>query len=167
MVFALSSLFIAIQFASAQLSPRIIATTLLRDNTIRLVVALFELTLSFGLGTLARSQTQVQYLLLSCSVVLAGTSTVAFIYLIDYAARLLCPSASCGPCGASLVLATRRRLLRGLSKTFERPKLVQLRTVNLAKQVFQFRGHTVTSGPHLGSNASKLAPSGGDFSAFA
>ena len=82
---------VAIQVASAQLSPRIIATTLLRDNTIRLVVALFVLTLSFGLGTLARSQTQVQYLLLSCAVVLAGTLTVAFIYLIDYAARLLRP----------------------------------------------------------------------------
>ena len=90
-VFAFSSLLVAIQVASAQLSPRIIATTLLRDNTIRLVVALFVLTLSFGLGTLVRSQTQVQYLLLSCAVVLAGTSTVAFIYLIDYAARLLRP----------------------------------------------------------------------------
>ena len=90
-VFAFSSLLVAIQVASAQLSPRIIATTLLRDNTIRLVVALFVLTLSFGLGTLARSQAQVQYLLLTCAVVLAGTSTVAFIYLIDYAARLLRP----------------------------------------------------------------------------
>ena len=90
-VFAFSSLLVAIQVASAQLSPRVIAATLLRDNTIRLVVALFVLTLSFGLGTLARSQTQVQYLLLSCAVVLAGTSTVAFIYLIDYAARLLRP----------------------------------------------------------------------------
>jgi uncharacterized membrane protein len=90
-VFAFSSLLVAIQVASAQLSPRIIATTLLRDNTIRLVVALFVLTLSFGLGTLARSQVHVQYLLLSCAVVLAGISTVAFIYLIDYAARLLRP----------------------------------------------------------------------------
>jgi len=98
------------------LSPRIIATTLLRDNTIRLVVALFELTLSFGLGTLARSQTQVQYLLLSCSVVLAGTSTVAFIYLIDYAADRCARQHRLDPAAAALVLATRRRLLRGLSK---------------------------------------------------
>jgi uncharacterized membrane protein len=90
-VFAFSSLLVAIQVASAQLSPRIIATTLLRDNTIRRVVALFVLTLGFGLGTLARSQTHVQYLLLTCAVVLASTSTVAFIYLIDYAARLLRP----------------------------------------------------------------------------
>ena len=64
-VFAFGSLLVAIQVASAQLSPRIIATTLLRDNTIRLVVALFVLTLGFGLGTLVRSQAHVQYLLLS------------------------------------------------------------------------------------------------------
>jgi uncharacterized membrane protein len=90
-VFAFSSLLVAIQIASAQLTPRIIATTLLRDNTLRWIVALFVLTLSFGVGTLARSQAQVQYLLLTCSVLLAGASTVAFIYLIDYAARLLRP----------------------------------------------------------------------------
>src|SRR5689334_14591767 len=90
-VFAFSSLLVAIQVASAQLTPRIIATTLLRDNTLRGVVALFVLTLSFGLGTLARSQKEVQYLLLTVSVLLAGASTVAFIYLIDYAARLLRP----------------------------------------------------------------------------
>ncbi|HEY6981966.1 DUF2254 domain-containing protein [Reyranella sp.] len=90
-VFAFSSLLVAIQVASAQLTPRIIATTLLRDPTIRSIVALFVLTLSFALGTLVRSQTAVQYLLLSCAIVLAGASTVAFIYLIDYAARLLRP----------------------------------------------------------------------------
>jgi uncharacterized membrane protein len=90
-VFAFSSLLVAIQVSSAQLTPRIIATTLLRDNTLRLIVALFVLTLSFSLGTLARSQTDVQYLLLTFAVLLGGTSTVAFIYLIDYAARLLRP----------------------------------------------------------------------------
>lgn len=90
-VFAFSSLLVAIQIASAQLTPRIIATTLLRDNTIRLIVALFVLTLAFGVGTLARAQNTVPYLLVTVAVFLAGASTVAFIYLIDYAARLLRP----------------------------------------------------------------------------
>jgi uncharacterized membrane protein len=90
-VFAFSSLLVAIQVASAQLTPRIIATTLLRDQTIRGIVALFVFTLTFGLGTIARSQTEPQYLMLSCSVVLGAGSTVAFIYLIDHAARLLRP----------------------------------------------------------------------------
>src|SRR6476646_8851431 len=90
-VFAFSSLLVAIQIASAQLTPRIIATTLLRDNTIRLIIALFVLTLAFSVGTLARAQNTVPYLLLTVAVPLAGASTVAFIYLIDYAARLLRP----------------------------------------------------------------------------
>ncbi|MFI5032154.1 MAG: DUF2254 family protein, partial [Reyranellales bacterium] len=90
-VFAFSSLLVAIQIASAQLTPRIIATTLLRDNTIRMIIALFVLTLAFSVGTLARAQDTVPYLLLTVAVVLAGASTVAFIYLIDYAARLLRP----------------------------------------------------------------------------
>ena len=90
-VFAFSSLLVAIQVASAQLTPRIIATTLLRDNTIRAIIALFVLTLAFGVATLARAQNTVPYLLVTVAVVLAGASTVAFIYLIDYAARLLRP----------------------------------------------------------------------------
>jgi uncharacterized membrane protein len=93
LVFAFSSLLVAIQVASAQLSPRIIATTLLRDNTIRVILALFFFTLSFGLGTLAKTQTTVPYVLLSVATALAGISTVAFVYFIDYAARLLRPIA--------------------------------------------------------------------------
>jgi uncharacterized membrane protein len=91
LVFAFSSLLVAIQVASAQLSPRIIATTLLRDRNIRFIVALFVLTVSFDLGTLVRSQTHVPYLLLTVAIVFAGGSTVAFVYLIDHAARLLRP----------------------------------------------------------------------------
>lgn len=90
-VFTFSSLLVAIQVASAQLTPRVIATTLLRDNSIRTVVALFVFTLAFCLGTLARTQDQVPYLLLLIAVVLGGTSLAAFLYLIDYAARLLRP----------------------------------------------------------------------------
>ncbi len=90
-VFAFSSLLVAIQIASAQLTPRIIATTLLRDKTLRAVVALFVLTLAFSVGTLTRTQDHVPYLLLTVAVLLTGGSIVAFIYLIDYAARLLRP----------------------------------------------------------------------------
>lgn len=90
-VFTFSSLLVAIQVASTQLTPRVIATTLLRDNAIRTVVALFVFTLAFCLGTLARTQDRVPYLLLLIAFVLGGTSLAAFLYLIDYAARLLRP----------------------------------------------------------------------------
>jgi uncharacterized membrane protein len=44
-VFTFGSMLVAIQVASGQLTPRIIATTLLQDNTIRFTVGLFVFTL--------------------------------------------------------------------------------------------------------------------------
>jgi uncharacterized membrane protein len=90
-VFTSSSLLVAIQIASAQLTPRVIATTLLRDNTIRSVIALFVLALTFNLGTLLRAQSAVPYLIFTAAVVFTVTSVGAFLYLIDHAARLLRP----------------------------------------------------------------------------
>jgi uncharacterized membrane protein len=90
-VFTFSSLLVAIQIASAQLTPRIIATTLLRDDTIRLTAALFVLSFVFNLGLLARTQTTVLYVPLTVALVLTVTSIGAFLYLMDYAARLLRP----------------------------------------------------------------------------
>ncbi len=90
-VFTFSSLLVAIQIASAQLTPRIIATTLLRDDTIRLTAALFVLSFVFNLGLLARTQSVVLYVPLTVSLVLTVTSIGAFLYLMDYAARLLRP----------------------------------------------------------------------------
>jgi uncharacterized membrane protein len=90
-VFAFSSLLVAIQVASAQMTPRIIATTLLRDNTIRGIVAVFLLTAVFGLGVVARTDDRVPYLLLTIALVLCAVSITAFLYFIDYAARLLRP----------------------------------------------------------------------------
>ena len=91
-VFTFSSLLVAVQIASAQLTPRIIATVLLRDNTIRIIAALFVLSFVFNLGLLARTQTvgalRAPDGLRSCSPL---TSIGAFLYLMDYAARLLRP----------------------------------------------------------------------------
>ena len=90
-VFTFSSLLVAIQVASAQLTPRIIATTLLRDNPIRLIVALFLLTLAFNVGVLVRTEERVPYLLITVALTLSAASIAAFLYLIDHAARLLRP----------------------------------------------------------------------------
>jgi uncharacterized membrane protein len=90
-VFTFSSLLVAVQIASAQLTPRIIATTLLRDNTIRFIAALFVLSFVFDLGLLARTQTTVLYVPLTVSIALTLSSIGAFLYLMDYAARLLRP----------------------------------------------------------------------------
>jgi uncharacterized membrane protein len=90
-VVTFGSLLVAVQIASAQLTPRIIATALLRDNTIRTIAALFVLSFVFDLGLLARTQTVVLYVPLTVSLVLTLASIGAFLYLMDYAARLLRP----------------------------------------------------------------------------
>ena len=91
MVFTFGSLLVAIQIAGGQLSPRIIATTLLRDNPIRFTVGLLVFTLLFATGALARLDTTAPHVIAWISAFLGFGSIAAFLYLIDYAARLLRP----------------------------------------------------------------------------
>ena len=90
-VFTFGSILIAIQVASGQLTPRIIATTLLRDNTIRATVGLFVFTLLFAAGTNARIDTEIPYFVVTVAFILGIASVTAFLFLIDYTARLLRP----------------------------------------------------------------------------
>jgi uncharacterized membrane protein len=89
-VFTFGSLLVALQIASAQLSPRIIATTLLRDNVIRFVVGLFAYGLVISLGARNRTETIPDFVV-SIAALWGLVSVVAFLFLIDYAARLLRP----------------------------------------------------------------------------
>lgn len=91
MVFTFGSLLVAIQVASGQMTPRIIATTLLRDNVVRYSVGLFVFSLLFATGVLFRTETDVHELSLFVAALLGFGSIAAFLYLIDYAARLLRP----------------------------------------------------------------------------
>lgn len=91
MVFTFGSLLVAIQVASGQMTPRIIATTLLRDNVIRYSVGLFVFSLLFAAGALVRMESDVNQLTLLFAAILGLGSIAAFLYLIDYAARLLRP----------------------------------------------------------------------------
>ena len=90
-VFTFGSLLVAIQVAGGQLTPRIIATTLLRDNAIRFTVGLFTFTLLFATGVLARLETKVPPGIGFIAGLLGFCSIAAFLHLIDYAARLLRP----------------------------------------------------------------------------
>jgi uncharacterized membrane protein len=91
LVFTFGSLLVAIQVASGQLTPRIIATTLLRDNVVRYTVGLFILTFFFVLGVENRIEGKVHQLPLVVAAALAIACFAAFLYLIDYASRLLRP----------------------------------------------------------------------------
>jgi uncharacterized membrane protein len=91
-VFTFGSLLVAIQVAGGQYTPRIIATTLLRDNAIRFTVGYFVFTLMFTLRVLTRMGDEVVHQFNTfIAGVLGGVSLVVFLYLIDYAARLLRP----------------------------------------------------------------------------
>jgi uncharacterized membrane protein len=90
-VFTFASLLVAIQVASGQYTPRIIATTLLRDNVIRYTVGLFVFTFLFGIRDLGRTETTVHQFVAIVAGLLALSCIVAFLFLIDYAARMLRP----------------------------------------------------------------------------
>lgn len=91
-VFTFGSLLVAIQVAGGQYTPRIIATTLLRNNAIRCTVGYFVFTLLFTMRVLSRMGDETVH---QFNTFIAATfglvSIVVFLYLIDYAARLLRP----------------------------------------------------------------------------
>jgi len=92
LVFTFGSLLVAVQIAGGQYTPRIIATTLLRDNAIRFTVGYFVFTLLFTLRVLTRMGTEtVHQFNTFIASALGLISIVVFLYLIDYAARLLRP----------------------------------------------------------------------------
>jgi uncharacterized membrane protein len=91
LVFTFGSLLVAIQVAGGQYTPRIIATTLLRDNVIRATVGCFVFTLGFALRSLTRIEASTDQLDIFIAGLLGLVSMLVFLFLIDYAARLLRP----------------------------------------------------------------------------
>ena len=91
LVFTFGSLLVAIQVAGGQLTPRIIATTLLRNNVVRYSVGLFTFTLVFAVAALNRQQQSVQDFVALITSLLGIACIADFLFLIDYAARLLRP----------------------------------------------------------------------------
>ena len=90
LVFTFSSLLVAIQVASGQLTSRIIATTLLRDSGIRWSVALFVYALASAVAVKSRVDA-IPHSFVSLAGIVGLSSVVVFLFLIDHAARLLRP----------------------------------------------------------------------------
>jgi uncharacterized membrane protein len=92
LVFTFGSLLVAIQVAGGQYTPRIIATTLLRDNIIRGISGLFVFTLLFANRTQSwMGENEVHQLQVFIAALFGFASVVAFLLLIDYAAKFLRP----------------------------------------------------------------------------
>ncbi len=90
-VFTFGSLLVAIQIASSQLTPRIIATLLLRNDVVKYTVGFLTFTLIFALSAQNTLDQDLQQLLILIAILLGILSFAAFFYLIDYASRLLRP----------------------------------------------------------------------------
>ncbi|HET6605932.1 MAG TPA: DUF2254 domain-containing protein [Rhodopila sp.] len=90
-VFTFGAILISIQVASGQLTPRIIATALLRNNVIRFTVGLFTFTMLFAVGTGIRIEPGTYHPAVTIVWVLGIASIATFLFLIDYTARLLRP----------------------------------------------------------------------------
>jgi len=90
-VFTFGSLLVAIQVASAQMTPRIIATTLLRNPVVRYTVGLFLFTMMFALSAQNFMDQEVHQLVMLLATLFGILSFAAFLFLIDYASRLLRP----------------------------------------------------------------------------
>src|SRR5271166_4800395 len=77
-VFTFGSLLIAIQVASGQYTPRIIATTLLSDNLIRFTVGFFVFTLLFAIKSLNQMETTVPQMVTFITGALGLLCLIAF-----------------------------------------------------------------------------------------
>src|SRR6476659_195418 len=98
-VFTFGSLLVALQIASGQMTPRIIATILVRDNVVRYTTGLFIFTLLFSVSALNRIQASVFQLVEFVAASLGVLCFAAFLFLIDYASRLLRPISIMGRVG--------------------------------------------------------------------
>ena len=105
-VFTFGSLLVAIQVASAQLTPRLIATTLLRNGVVKYTVGLFIFTLMFALSAQNLMGEEVHQLVMLLTTLLGVSSFAAFFHLIDYASRLLRPISLLAHVGAAGMAVT-------------------------------------------------------------
>ena len=90
-VFVSSALLVAVQLASAQLTPRVIAFVF-RDPVTRWSLTLFVFTFTFCLATLIRIDTSVPLLTSHVAAYGSVVSLAVFLYLIDHVGHALRPS---------------------------------------------------------------------------
>jgi uncharacterized membrane protein len=89
-VFLLSMLLLAVQIASAQLSPRIIAATF-KDVMVRRCVAYFAFAFVFAAGVMARIGDPVPEISVFCAILLCIGGLVVIFVFVDYIGKSLRP----------------------------------------------------------------------------
>ena len=95
-VLIFSIILVAVQLSSSQLSPRAIASSVLKDRQAQFSLGLFVFTYVLSVMVLGRIETRVPELPLLVAMVFSVLSIAAFLYLIDYVAKALRPVSVCG-----------------------------------------------------------------------
>jgi uncharacterized membrane protein len=90
-VFVCSSLLLAVQLASAQLTPRVIGT-MFRDPITKLTLTVFVFSFAFVLASLVRIDSSVPLLITHIAAYGCAASIGLFLYLIDHVGKMLRPS---------------------------------------------------------------------------
>jgi hypothetical protein len=91
LVFVLSALLIAVQVASAQLTPRVIAATFLLARPVKFTIGLFVFTFMLSIGVLGRTEESVLQLSTTICILASLASIAMFLLLVDYALKSLRP----------------------------------------------------------------------------
>jgi len=125
-VFTFGSLLVALQIASGQMTPRIIATILVRDNVVRCTTGLFIFTLLFAISALNRIQATAFQLVEFLAACLGVLCFAAFLFLIDYASRLLRPISILGRVGEAGLAVIRNVYPHASLDTGEATRLVSV-----------------------------------------
>jgi uncharacterized membrane protein len=90
-VFICSSLLLVVQIASAQLTPRVIAT-LFQDSITKLALSLFVFTFAFTISVMLRIESSVPLLTAEIAAWSSAACICVFLYLVDHVGKLLRPS---------------------------------------------------------------------------
>ena len=91
LVFMLSALLIAVQIASAQLTPRVIAATFVRDRPVKFTIGLVVFTWMLSIGALGRSEGSALQLSTTVCIGASLASIAMFLFLVDYSLKALRP----------------------------------------------------------------------------
>ncbi|HUN82193.1 MAG TPA: DUF2254 family protein, partial [Phycisphaerae bacterium] len=90
-VFVSSALLLAVQLASAQLTPRVISL-LFKDTITKIALTLFVFTFTFALSVSVRIKSDIPLVAVRVAAYSSLVSLAFFIYLIDHVGKFLRPS---------------------------------------------------------------------------
>jgi uncharacterized membrane protein len=125
-VFVCSALLIAVQLASAQLTPRIIAFVF-RDPVTKFSLTVFVFTFTFALAVLVRTNTEVPLITARLSAYSCIACLGVFLFLIDHVGKWLRPSGALRAVallGREVIEKVYPRRLSGLPETSQEPAVV-------------------------------------------